>query len=160
MFLMRAFTCSLQVVCYIFVASKFWKILVVVQPFCLSLGNVDASVTNTIPADPLLTLDESHWLELMDPGVPVLSQWPFGCQLLLGAHAMEGRMGTTPVPKAWDGCNEILLGVGMTTNTVTHCCEQLDVAYSWDCCEMLQFFPLLLPFQFPCPFFHIPFPLE
>lgn len=56
-------------------------------------------------------------------------------------------MGTTAVPKAWDGCNEILLGVGMTTNTVTHCCEQLDVAYSWDCCEMLQFFPLFLPFH-------------
>lgn len=73
MFLMRAFTCSLQVVCYIFVVFELWKILVVVQPLCLSLGNVDASVTNTIPADPLLTLDESHWLELMDPGdaVPV-----------------------------------------------------------------------------------------
>jgi len=40
---MRAFTYSLQTVSYIFVVSKFWKIFILVQPSCLSVGKADAS---------------------------------------------------------------------------------------------------------------------
>lgn len=71
------------------------------SPLLMSVGSVDASVTNTIPADPLLTLDESHWLEPKDPGdaVPVA----FSLLAFLGAHAMEGRMDPHQCPKHGTG---------------------------------------------------------
>lgn len=132
------------------------------SPLLMSVGSVDASVTNTIPADPLLTLDESHWLEPKDPGdaVPVA----FSLLALPWSTCRGGQDGTTPVPKAWDWCKETQLGVGMTT--VACCCHQLDVQYSWDCCECCSFFhcceccsfPHLSALPISLPFLSYPFP--